>query len=277
MVKQGMRVAASMTLPLVCVSLRGNSIEDIVRDANRATAANADLVEVRFDNLYITRIKQNPITTVNKDGEEVIRKEPDILEPRAVEDIDVEASIAYLKNGIQKDVIFTCRSQDEDGHYPGDEKSRAAVLIQAIESGVSWVDLEVSMDASMREDLLKACGDKTQIIASVHARIVPTTEEIIAFVEGNTDAGTIIKGCWRTGGHSASLNILEASEVLAEGDFQISLMGDGPGGDWVRIHAPPLNQALVYTTLDRDHSLFSQGRININDLKAAWELLDYKE
>ena len=266
-----------MTLPLVCVSLRGNSVEDIVRDANRATSADADLVEVRFDNLYVNRIKQNPIATVNRDGEEIIIKEPDILEQKSVDDIDVEASIEALKNAIQKAVVFTCRSKQEDGHYPGDEESRAAILRQAIESGVSWVDLEVNMDSSLRAELVKACGEETQIIASIHSREIPSADEIVAFVEENADAGAIFKGCWRTSTHSSSLNILEASETLSESDLRISLMGDGPGGDWSRIHAPPLNQALVYTTLDRDHSLFSKGRININDLKAAWELLDYNE
>ncbi len=266
-----------MTLPLVCVSLRGNSVEDIIRDANRATSAEADLVEVRFDNLYITRIKQNPITSVNSDGEEVLIKEPDILEQKTVEDVDVEASIKALKSGIQKAVIFTCRNKQEDGHYPGDEDSRAAILKQAIESGVSWVDLEVNMDSSLRGELVETCGEETQVIASIHSREVPSADEIVSLVEDNADAGAIFKGCWRSPSHSSSLNILEASETLSDSDLRISLMGDGPGGDWSRIHAPQLKQALVYTTLDRDHSLFSKGRININDLKAAWELLEYNK
>ena len=60
--------------------------------------------------------------------------------------------------------------------------------------------------------------------------------------------------------HSSSLHIFEAAQRLSDAEVQVALMGHGPGGDWTRIHAPLLNQAMVYTTLDRDYSSSSVDR-----------------
>jgi 3-dehydroquinate dehydratase len=124
--------------------------------------------------------------------------------------------------------------------------------------------------------LVKACGDATQIIASSHQTAVSSSEEIVDFVKANSDAGAIIKCCYQRVQHSHSLHIFEAAYNLSEGDTKVALMGLGPGGDWTRIHAPLLKQALVYTTLDRDYSLVKQGKVNINDLRTAWSVLEYE-
>ncbi len=69
--------------------------------------------------------------------------------------------------------------------------------------------------------------------------------------------------------------MVEASwEMKGEGhDFTI--MGLGPGGDWTRIHAPVLDQSLVYATLQDDFHLGDRGLVNIKDLRNAWILLEY--
>jgi len=265
-----------MTGTEICVSLRGHSVGDMIRDASRATAAGADVVEVRFDNLYVNRIEMDPIVIKNADGEETVEKQPPIMENRPIEEVEVESSIGKLKDGIQIPVIFTCRSTDEGGHFHGDEESRISILNSAIESGVSWVDLEISMASKARKALVKACGDTTSIIASSHLPAASSADEIVEYVNANSDAGSIVKCCYQNVQHADSLHIFEAAFSLSEGETRIALMGQGPGGDWTRIHAPMLNQALVYTTLDRDYSLVKRGQININDLRTAWSVLEYE-
>ena len=103
-----------------------------------------------------------------------------------------------------------------------------------------------------------------------------TSDEIIDFVKANADAGAIIKCCYRGVEHAHSLHIFEAAYSLSGGETRVSLMGLGPGGDWTRIHAPLLKQALVYTTLDRDYALVKRGLVNINDLRTAWGVLEYE-
>ncbi len=275
-IKQGVQVPGSMTGTEICVSLRGHSVGDMIRDASRATAAGADVVEVRFDNLYVNRIEMDPIVIKNADGEETVEKQPPVMENRAIEEIEVESSIQKLKDGIQIPVIFTCRSTDEGGYFHGDEKTRISILSAAIESGVSWVDLEISMDSKARKALVKACGDATSVVASSHLPAASSSDEIVDFVNANSDAGSIVKCCYQNVQHAQSLHIFQAAFSLSEGETRVALMGQGPGGDWTRIHAPMLKQALVYTTLDRDYSLVKRGQVNINDLRTAWNVLEYE-
>ncbi len=265
-----------MTEPQICVTLRGHSVGDMIRDASRATAAGADVVEVRFDNLYVNRIETPPLITKNADGEEKSEPQPPIMEDRPLEDVDVESSIESLKDGIQIPVIFTCRSTSEGGNFHGDEKSRISILNTAIESGVTWIDLEISIAPKSRKALMGACGDATSVIASSHLEPAKSAEEIVDFVNANSEAGAIIKCCYTKVQHPDSLHIFEAAHNLSEGDTKVALMGNGPGGDWTRIHAPLLKQALVYTTLDRDYSLVKRGHVNINDLRTAWSVLEYE-
>ena len=96
-----------MTDTQICVTLRGHSVGDMIRDASRATAAGADVVEVRFDNLYVNRIEIDPIVIKDADGDEVIKKQPPVMEPRPIEEIDVAPSIQRLKDGIQIPVILS--------------------------------------------------------------------------------------------------------------------------------------------------------------------------
>ena len=275
-IKHGVRIAATMTESLICATLRGHSVGDMIRDASRATAAGADMVEVRFDNLYTNRIEVDPIVVTNADGEETTEKQPPIMEQRPIEEVDVESSIENLKNGIQIPVIFTCRSTDEGGYFHGDEAARVSILQAAIDSGVTWVDLEISIADKARKALVKACGESTSIVASSHLPAASSADEIVDFVNANSGAGQIIKCCYLDVQHSSSLHIFEAAQRLSESDVQVALMGQGPGGDWTRIHAPMLKQSLVYTTLDRDYALVKRGQVNINDLRIAWGVLEYE-
>ena len=189
---------------------------------------------------------------------------------------DVAKSIEDLKEGIQIPVIFACRSSEEGGHFYGAEDVRVSILQAAIDSGVTWIDLEIAIDKKARKALMDSCGDVTSVVASSHLNPASSADEIVDFVNDNSSAGNIIKCCYMDVVHSNSLFIFEAAERLADSEVQVALMGHGPGGDWTRIHAPMLKQALVYTTLDRDYGLVKRGQVNINDLRIAWGVLEYE-
>ena len=265
-----------MTDTQICVTLRGHSVDDMIRDASRATAAGADLAEVCFDNLFVNRIEVEPIVITNADGEEKVERQPPIIENRDAETVDVKANIDSLKQGIQIPVIFTCRSVSEGGYYHGDEKSRIAILQAAIDSEVTWVDLEISIEKKARKVLVESCGEKTSVMASSHLPAAKSVDEIIDLVTSSTSAGDMLKLCYTNVEHSTSLHVFEAAHSLSGEENKVALMGVGPGGDWTRIHAPLLNQPIVYTTLDRDYSLVRRGQINVNDLRTAWDVLEYE-
>ena len=114
-------------------------------------------------------------------------------------------------------------------------------------------------------------------MASYHSsESPPSASEIIQDVEDSSDAGDIIKICYRSSGRHDGLRLFEAAWGLRGSGSSYAIMGSGWGGDWTRIHAPLLEQTLVYTTTDKGMHLSRQGRINASDLQTAWQLLEYE-
>ncbi|MBJ36471.1 MAG: hypothetical protein CMB68_03830 [Euryarchaeota archaeon] len=269
-----------MSRPLVCVTLRGYTVDDVLKDAAVATAAGADLVEVRLDLLW-AREQDRDATASGADADSNDSRGPKYEPPEIIsqplESVDIDAALASLKQGIDLPVVLTCRPERQGGHYPGEEAERIEVLSSAISSGVSWIDLEVDIVAESRKSLIEATKGKTKIIASLHSvENPPSASEIIQDVEDSSDMGDIVKLCYNTSGRADGLRLFEASWDLKETEYDYAIMGSGWGGDWTRIHAPILGQALVYATMEKGFHLSRMGRINASDLQMAWKLLEYE-
>ena len=161
-------------------------------------------------------------------------------------EVDVDAAIASLKEGLPLPVIFTVRPVSEGGFFPGVESERIAILEKAIESKVSWVDLELSIDGSTRKNLVDAAkSNGCQIIASVHdINGTPDAAAIATIVRENQEAGDIVKFCGTANNHDDALRLLGVTELTGEG-LSHSLMATSNGGDWTRLHAPILDQSLT--------------------------------
>jgi 3-dehydroquinate dehydratase type I len=265
-----------MAEPKVCVSLEAITVEEMIDEATRANIAGADYVEVRFDRLYLN--KPEPVTMVNNDGEEYTKIPP--VEEWGVKDfskIDVEQSISTLKEGIPVPVVFTVRAVREGGFFAGNEEQRLEILEKAINSDVTFVDLELSIEKKSRDKLMKLANESNcKIIASIHeTKSTPKAEEIITMIEENASLGDVVKFCSSVSNHQDALQIFEAANSLVGKDSKHSIMGLGNGGDWVRLHAPVLEQEIVYATMMNNFRLSDKGLINVRDLRDAWALMEY--
>ncbi|HII38251.1 MAG TPA: type I 3-dehydroquinate dehydratase [Candidatus Poseidoniaceae archaeon] len=265
-----------MAEPKVCVTLEAITVEEMIDEATRANIAGADYVEVRFDKLYLN--KPEPIIMVNDDGEEYSKVPP--IEEWGVKDfdeIDVEKSIATLKEGIPVPVVFTTRAVREGGFFAGTEEERLQILEQGIKSEVSFIDLELSIESKARDKLVTlASGTGCKVIASIHeTKSTPNADEIVTIVKDNSLQGDIVKFCSTVSNHQDALQIFQAANSLVGQDSTHSLMGLGNGGDWVRLHAPVLEQAIVYATMMNHFRLSDRGLINVRDLRDAWALMEY--
>lgn len=265
-----------MADPLVCVSLEGTTVKEMLDEAARAGIAGADLIEVRFDRLYLSR--PEPTVTENEEGEVTKTMPPANEWPvRDFADIDVDASITALKEGIALPVIFTARPVREGGFFSGDETQRIDVLKQGIASGATWVDLELSIKEEDRTTLMKEAKKAScKIVASMHdIDSTPSAEEIQNIITSNAEMGDIVKFCGTVNDHQDALQIVEATHALASEKVEYAAMALGNGGDWARLHAPVLNQAMVYATMRNEFRLSDKGLVNVRDLKEAWNLLEY--
>ena len=280
MVKQTPPVAEPMRRPTICVTLSGCTVDEILADAARATAVGADICEVRLDKLWvIEKVPEPEVVTDSNEGDR--RRRPAYVPPeyipQAFDSIDLSSALDAFKGGIDLPVALTCRPERQGGYFPGSEEERISVLRAAIDSGVSWVDLEADIDSKIRSELVEIAKGKTMVISSTHFSEEPSSaSEILDDIEEMADSGDIIKVCYNTTGRNSALRLFEAAWMLKESDKKTAIMGLGVGGDWTRIHAPLLNQYLVYSTMKTGSHLSSEGRINTSDLLIAWEMLNYE-
>ena len=255
-------------------------MDEILADAARATAVGADLCEVRLDKLWVVEKNAEPeVITDSNEGDR--RRRPAYVPPeyipQAFDSIDLSSALDAFKGGIDLPVVLTCRPERQGGYFPGSEEERISVLRAAIDSGVSWVDLEADIDSKIRSELVEIAKGKTMVISSTHFSEEPSSaSEILDDIEEMADSGDIIKVCYNTTGRNSALKLFEAAWMLKESDKKTAIMGLGVGGDWTRIHAPLLNQYLVYSTMETGSHLSSEGRINASDLLIAWEMLNYE-
>lgn len=265
-----------MAEPKVCVTLEGTTVKEMGDEAARANIAGAEFVEVRFDRLYL--IKPQPVAQEDENGEIKHIMAPDSeWHVKDANEIDAGNAISTLKESIPLPVIFTVRSTSEGGHFPGTEDERLAILEAAIASSVNSIDLELSIDEQQRKNLLEmASANGVKVIASIHnTTTTPSAEELVKMVKEHSTEETVFKFCGTVNDHQDALQIVEACYDLKNTPLLYALMALGNGGDWGRLHAPVLGQALVYATLRNEFKLSNKGLVNVRDLKRAWTLMEY--
>ena len=225
-----------MPEPTICVALDSTNVDDMVDEAARASTAGADLVEVRFDRLYLT--KPEPVLVEQEEGEPKSVMPPEAEWPISdAASIDAAETIQKLKDSIAVPVVFTVRPPREGGFYPGTEDERVAILQLAIDSGVSWIDLESSIEDSKLTDLLNSAkGKGSKIILSSHdINGTPNSEDIASFVRDNGEMADLVKFCSTAHSHLDALQIVDAAIELKGGGVDYSVMAVNSGGDWARI------------------------------------------
>ena len=94
-----------MADPKVCVALDGTTVEEMTDEAARANLAGADMVEVRFDRLYL--VKPDPTISDEEEGEKVELPLENDWDTVDMSDVDVDDAISSLKEGLPLPVIFS--------------------------------------------------------------------------------------------------------------------------------------------------------------------------
>ncbi len=108
-VKKRAKVAESMANPKICVSLEETTVKAMVDEAARAGIQGANMIEVRFDRLYLK--KPQAIISEDAEGNRVSTMLP-VNEWPVIdfEEVDVEKSIASLNESIALPVSFSVRA-----------------------------------------------------------------------------------------------------------------------------------------------------------------------
>ena len=259
----------------VCVSLESTTVDEMVDEAARANLSGADMVEIRFDRLWLDKPEPEIVEDENGRSREVMSLE-NTWAVNDLEHVEVEAALDRLAEGIQAEAMFTVRGQGQGGFFPGTDEQRLAILDAALARDIQWVDLEADIDEGTREALMaKAREANISIVVSRHEASTPSAEDIATWVKASAEHGDLVKFCSMISNPSDALQLVQASLDMKDGDVKFSIMGLGQGGDWTRLHAPVMGQSIVYATMRTEYALKDEGRINVRDVRDAWQLLEY--
>lgn len=260
----------------VCVSLESTTVDEMVDEAARANLSGADLVEVRFDRLWLEKPAPEIVEDEQGRTREVMSLET-TWEVNALESVSIDAAIDRLIEGIPTDVMFTVRAPDQGGFFPGTEEQRIAILDSVIGRGnVAWIDLEDGIGDDLRATMSAAAAAAgLKVVVSRHDTSTPAAAEIQSWVEESAEKGDLVKFCSTITNPSDALQLVEASLAMKDGSVPFAIMGLGSGGDWTRLHAPVMGQSMVFATMRTEYALKDEGRINVRDVREAWQLLEY--
>lgn len=234
-------------MTLICVTLKVESLLSLTKSAEVCKSLSADIIEARLD-FFKGQISSS-----------ILKK------------------IFEIKTNIGLPVIITIRPSWEGGKFQGDEDLRTKFLNESIDLGFDFIDVELKMVETKRNQLItKAKENGVKIIISHHDfSKTPSREKILDLIKQCIDAGgDIAKVVFKNNSNSDVLNILKACAIANENDYSFTAMGIGPYGHITRIIGLSLGCEIVYASLEKSQAVV-EGQVDIMTLKDICKVLKY--
>ena len=170
-------------------------------------------------------------------------------------------------------VIATNRLATEGGRWQGTEADRLDHLSQALNLGVTCLDLELAADAGFRREVWERRG-KTRLILSWHdfagtpdaARLEAVLEEMLA------SEADIVKLVTLAVQPEDNVRLLSLIPLAKAHGKEIIAFCMGPLGKWSRVAAPLLGSFLSFAPFSKQRAS-APGQLTVNDLKRVWNTL----
>jgi 3-dehydroquinate dehydratase type I len=170
-------------------------------------------------------------------------------------------------------VIATNRLAAEGGRWTGTEAGRLARLAQALDMGVTCLDVELAADPGFRREVYARRG-KTRLILSWHdfagtpdaARLEAVMDEMLA---AEADVVKLVALANNPADNLRMLSLIP--QALAHGKDVIAFCM-GPLGKWSRLAAPLLGSWLSFAPFSKQGAS-APGQLTVNDLKRVWNTL----
>ncbi len=170
-------------------------------------------------------------------------------------------------------VIATNRLAAEGGRWTGTEADRLDHLSQALDLGVTCLDLELAADAGFRREIGERRG-KTRLILSWHdfagtpdaARLEMVLEEMLA------SEADVVKMVALANDPADNLRMLSLIPRAKAAGKDVIAFCMGPLGKWSRIAAPLLGSWLTFAPFSQQGAS-APGQLTVNDVKRLWQML----
>ncbi len=170
-------------------------------------------------------------------------------------------------------VIATNRLATEGGRWTGTEADRLALLAEALNLGVTCLDLELAAGAIFRREMWERRGP-TKLILSWHdfagtpetARLEAVLEEMLA---AEADIVKLVALAREPADNLRMLSLIPRARARGK---EIIAFCMGPLGKWSRVAAPLLGSWLTFAPFSKPGAS-APGQLTVNDLKRVWRTL----
>jgi len=193
----------------------------------------------------------------------------DVVEIRL--DAMQETDIPDLCRGIARPLLFTNRPAWEGGRFKGSEEERLLPLLEAVEHGPAFVDLELKAQPHLRHRLAGALqGTATRLILSHHNfSLTPDSASLSETLSRQMESGAHIgKIVTMAHDHLDVLRVLQLQEEASRHDFPLIAFCMGKAGALSRIITLLLGGFMTYAALDEGQGT-APGQLTVLELRAA--------
>ena len=222
--------------PKVCVSISSTDIPELLGRAQRAERLSADLVEVRLDRLRSYH------------------------------------GLRKIARAVERPIIGTNRPLSEKGSFDRSEAERLRILMEAVDGGFQYVDLELTTNKLDR--VIKTFREKgAKIILSHHdhfrtpdpAKLASTLLQLQKF---KPDVCKIVTTAQIPEDNLTVLSLLKANHQ----NSPLVSFAMGNAGVWSRLLAPFYGAHFTYASLERGLET-APGQSTIAELRRIYEML----
>jgi 3-dehydroquinate dehydratase type I len=188
----------------------------------------------------------------------------DVMESFRLEDIVPMAS---------KPVIVTYRSRKEGGKGSADYGTRTRYLLNAIEAGADFVDVEYSMPLGFRQKFFQGNRSFKVIISTHILNGTPASEKLENILTRLAATGAnIVKIVTQARTPEDNLRVLDLIPVAQKLGVKLVTFCMGPTGRISRIASPLLGGYLTFASLEQgDES--ADGQIPVTEMKKILDKL----
>ncbi len=222
--------------PKICVSLNAKDPHELYLQARRAESQSADLVEVRLDGL--SRYQ----------------------------------GISKVSEGVEIPVVATNRPLSQNGSFAGSENERLSLLMDAVEGGASYVDIESSTrHLEQVIETFRKTGAKIILSHHDHSRTPKLSElrsTLAQLQRTKSDLDKIVTTARSPEDNLSILNLLTANQRTKP----LVSFAMGKPGIWSRIMAPFYGADFTYASLERGLET-APGQPSISELRRIYDMI----
>lgn len=202
-----------------------------------------------------------------------LEEQADVIEIRL--DLLDRPEVAPFLTGIKTPLLFTNRAQWEGGNWQGPEDERVGLLVEAVQGGAAYVDIELLAPEESRRLVIGAAADSpAQVIISWHNFSDTPADEVLADIfnrqrHSGADIGKMVTMAHE---YSDSLRVLGLQLLAAREHFPLAAFCMGQAGKISRAATLELGGVLTYAAADRE-SCTAPGQLTVAELRTIQELV----